>query len=45
MLTYPSVSFKIIGLSAADETVVHHIFVNLPLQKDHRIVMSMTYIE
>lgn len=43
VLTYPSVSLKIVGLSAADETVVHHVFVYLPLQKDHKTLMSRAF--
>lgn len=32
--SYPSMSFKVIRFSAADEAVVHHIFINFPLEKN-----------
>lgn len=39
MFTYPSMSLKIVRLSATNEAVVHHVLINLPLKqmKEHVI--------
>lgn len=42
--SYPSMSFKVIRFSAADEAVVHHIFINFPLEKRIRLLIDISII-